>query len=499
MFLAKRLSEFVSCEIKWKTKMFGFLKPLFFTAVVTLLAPLSAFAANIYISPSVDRSDRDVYDGIWYADLDENGCQIIIDGTIEGGDFSKIKQIFAQKPIYDPSGGEISNPPTYVCLTSAGGSLAEAIKIAKLFKSEEVTTIVPPQARCESACSIIFMAGIARGLPSRYLYPTSSLGFHAPSLLLKGDSFSSDQVTKAYDLAIQTTAEVSKLGILTPHAMTLFTSTPSTEMSYVDTPRDILLTEIELMQKHNQQRQEPYEEFAIGLPNVSIRKIIQQACIYAGPNESFLKDPAKSQESQHPGWNTIKISKEKRSYNGDNFTVQSSELFRLAEESVGQCKVEISVGLNKHEKTKVFGISVSIHNEPKQIPALALWGSTVKVRDMDLQTMSENQFMQLISKHRQQTTFTCSVGNNVAKISNVQNFTNLRRQAGLNGQVIGQVPLGETVSVVNPGNFLRYDRCAATCNGTNQNAIKQCIDNNDVWIEVDYNGRRGFLSRKFLE
>ena len=147
----------------------------------------------------------------------------------------------------------------------------------------------------------------------------------------------------------------------------------------------------------------------------------------------------------------------------------------------------------------MFGISVSIHNEPKQIPALALWGSTVKVRDMNLQTMSTNQFVQLISKHRPQTTLACSVDDNVAKISNVQNFTNLRRQAGLNGQVIGQVPLGATVSVVNPGNFLRYDRCAATCNGTNQNAIKQCIDNNDVWIEVDYNGRRGFLSRKFLE
>ena len=93
----------------------------------------------------------------------------------------------------------------------------------------------------------------------------------------------------------------------------------------------------------------------------------------------------------------------------------------------------------------------------------------------------------------------CSLANPKARIINVQNFTNLRRQAGLNGRVIGQVPLGATVSVVNPGSFLRYDRCAATCNGTNQNAIKQCIDNNDVWIEVQYNGRRGFLSRKFLE
>ena len=94
---------------------------------------------------------------------------------------------------------------------------------------------------------------------------------------------------------------------------------------------------------------------------------------------------------------------------------------------------------------------------------------------------------------------TCSINELTARISNVQNYTNLRQKAGLQGRVIGQISLGEKVSVVNPGDFLRYDRCAAACDGTNQNAIKQCIDNNDVWIEVEYNGRRGFLSRKFLK
>ena len=94
---------------------------------------------------------------------------------------------------------------------------------------------------------------------------------------------------------------------------------------------------------------------------------------------------------------------------------------------------------------------------------------------------------------------TCAFTNTSGSITNVKNFTNLRQEAGLKGKTIGQVPLGASVSVVNPGGYLRYDRCAAACNGTNQNAIKACIDNNDVWIEVLYNGRRGFLSRKFLQ
>ena len=94
---------------------------------------------------------------------------------------------------------------------------------------------------------------------------------------------------------------------------------------------------------------------------------------------------------------------------------------------------------------------------------------------------------------------TCGFPDAQAAITNVQNFTNLRQQAGLNGRVIGKVGLGETVQIVNPGSYLRYDRCAAACDGTNETAIQQCIDTNHVWIEVDYNGRRGFLSRKFLE
>lgn len=113
-------------------------------------------------------------------------------------------------------------------------------------------------------------------------------------------------------------------------------------------------------------------------------------------------------------------------------------------------------------------------------------------------SVNKNAFYKTI-KSEAVTNKYCSLAQSTTKIYNVQNFTNLRRQAGLSGQVIAQVPLGATVSVVNPGTHLRYNRCAAACDGINQNAIKQCIDNNDVWIEVEYNGRRGFLSRKFLE
>ena len=93
----------------------------------------------------------------------------------------------------------------------------------------------------------------------------------------------------------------------------------------------------------------------------------------------------------------------------------------------------------------------------------------------------------------------CWINEQTARISNVQNYTNFRQRAGLNQPVLGQISLGETVTLTNPGSYLRTDRCASICNGSNQQSIKQCIDNNEVWIEVRYRGRVGYLSRKFVE
>ena len=94
---------------------------------------------------------------------------------------------------------------------------------------------------------------------------------------------------------------------------------------------------------------------------------------------------------------------------------------------------------------------------------------------------------------------TCWVNEQTARISNVQNYTNFRQRAGLNQPVLGQISLGERVTLTNPGTYLRTDRCASICNESNQQLIKQCIDNNEVWIEVRYRGRVGYLSRKFVE
>lgn len=142
--------------------MLDSLNALILSALFTLLVPISALAANIYISPSIERSERHVYDGRWYAGVDEKGCQIIINGVIANGDFDKIRSIFDTGITFDPSGGEIGASGPFICMDSPGGSLSEAIKIAAFIKDRSMTVVLP-NARCESACSIIFMAGSLNG------------------------------------------------------------------------------------------------------------------------------------------------------------------------------------------------------------------------------------------------------------------------------------------------------------------------------------------------
>lgn len=93
----------------------------------------------------------------------------------------------------------------------------------------------------------------------------------------------------------------------------------------------------------------------------------------------------------------------------------------------------------------------------------------------------------------------CSINELSARVANVNSYTNLRAKAGLGNQVIAQVPLRVVVKPTDPDSYISRDRCLQSCASNDQKGIDWCIENNEVWVEVDYKNRRGFLSRKFLE
>lgn len=103
--------------------------------------------------------------------------EIRVSGLIERGDLERLRAALASR----------SEPSRRVRLSldSPGGHLREALELAAHVHGENIATYVADAAVCESACSIVFMAGSAVGeqekYPDRMLHTGGRLGFHAPA------------------------------------------------------------------------------------------------------------------------------------------------------------------------------------------------------------------------------------------------------------------------------------------------------------------------------
>lgn len=172
--------------------------------------------------------------------LPEMQCTHSLTGQIAPGDADAL-----QAALEDWDGG---NGDTYqsfrLCLDSPGGALLEALKIADL--GWDFGTAVGPEARCLSACAMIFMAG-SRSLeggiglvPDRFLHASGDLGFHAPSLVVAQGSYNEATVRKAYSVAVQGIAEITeRTGLLQMSLANLSTmlSTPPETFYRINSPR----------------------------------------------------------------------------------------------------------------------------------------------------------------------------------------------------------------------------------------------------------------------
>ena len=456
----------------------------------------------------------------------EMGCDILVSGLIEKGDATKLEQIILstdKKLAGENFRGTLigSRPRTNqrVCFDSPGGSFIEGLALARVLLRARKGSALGADMTCESACALAFLGGSqsTAGVegadePDRVLHPLGKLGFHAPALNIEDGNFSADEVNKAYRVAIQSIAAIVKekdnviveyvpgtdqrtsLRYNIPNSLLLFMlSTSSEDMSYVETIKDASRWEIIIEPVSIGSAPEPIQSFANACDNVSFFWMERMSAYYDNPPfvDGYL--------GRTVGFNvsgSVNLKEWRMRSTGIRLTSDLGEYWY-------DCDVEIFDKI--YSASSPIGGANGIGSRRYFYP-FQLFSPDTLIKSLATQKFSSAAYQKTrvrldkaISELNNNVEQRCAIEENKSKIVNVQNFTNLRRQAGLNGQVIGQVPLGATVSIVNPGNFLRRDRCAGACNGTNQNAIKQCIDNNDVWIEVDYNGRRGFLSRKFLE
>ena len=135
-------------------------------------------------------------------------CSLSLSGVIEAGDSDRLREILEA---HFPMAHDAVNPS--VCLDSPGGSLDEGVKIAELFSSHVVATIVGEGAECLSACAVAFMGGSFAAFEYydnyRVMHPTARVGFHAPALNISGGNYDAGAVESAFEVAINAIARIA--------------------------------------------------------------------------------------------------------------------------------------------------------------------------------------------------------------------------------------------------------------------------------------------------
>ena len=96
---------------------------------------------------------------------------ILLEGEIRAGDFQRVKS----------SLDGFGNLP--LLLNSPGGRVGEALQIAELVRSRKLTTHLPANATCASACVLIFAGGVVRTADR-----SARIGVHMGSGLLNDEA-----------------------------------------------------------------------------------------------------------------------------------------------------------------------------------------------------------------------------------------------------------------------------------------------------------------------
>jgi hypothetical protein len=404
------------------------------------------------------------------------GCEYMLSGLINNGDAEKIDEVLSGADRL-----EVNTNGWKICMDSPGGSFIEGVKLAEVFSSNAMGTVVAQNDICESACAIAFLGGTYwppegdSGRVSRTIHPTAKLGFHAPALIIPDGIYSKEEVDRAYEIALTAVVQLSDMRArgydITESLFKAILTTPFESMHNVDTVGKASRYKIDVR---------GINIFTEGV-QAAANNVCDNALRALDDSEDLADFPMQFQ-----------IVGDNLRTKGGYYAEANADCEIKVDTSEDSFLVNFQYGDEEPFATIFLSYFASFPSET--LLASAFTEKTLSVGEFQRKARESTKNNSAVDSQR-----TCGILNSNASIDNVQNFTNLRQQAGSNERVIAQVPLGAKVSVISPGSFLRYDRCTAACNGSNQNEIKACIDNNDVWIEVEYNGQKGFLSRKFLQ
>ena len=512
---------------------------------------MAYFVRNFYAGISIvilGLATSEAHAGTWYdipgANVELRECNKKFEGVIEAGDLTNnIESLIDRR----------------ICLNSPGGSLSEVTEFIQLIQEKNgfgaggddavtIATRIQAGDKCESACAVLFMFGsnsYRSAYQDKILEPGAKLGFHSPFIDPRlGDKYSGDvafaggiQIANLLSSATYKTS--TPMGVLPEELLSIVFGTPPDQMHYVDTCAEMYILGIstpdveEVGRNYQAGFRDCETNEAVTVSN-SLEAVVETAhrvCTFSHVLSYRTWFSEQSYKLNDLVSFTKKLLAEKPeildysvitsraggriniALGGWNYSVPGWMTNAAAQFCVVQLDgtfIGNKIDLTLHSPYVTFG-SLNDYTDLGSIleqynfsAAQAFGLSSLSLKFPPPFKSKAKKIIQQSDAlppwaRKQKLSLACGISASEAIITKVTSFTNLRQEAGLNGRVIGQVPLGAKVSVVNPGDFLRYDRCAAACKGTNQSAINQCIDNNDVWIKVQHNGRSGFLSRKFIK
>ncbi len=166
-----------------------------------------------------------------------------ISGQIEVGDAEKLKAFIEDNGLMNCGTPGFCPYNTVIALDSPGGSLVEALQIAEFVREHNFPTLLPSGARCESACSMIFLSGYTtyEGVfhPRRFAHDTAKLGLHTPYLSLPPRDYSAEEVDKVQRIintSLNNVVELFSSAQVDLHILKEMYETPASGMYYLTVP-----------------------------------------------------------------------------------------------------------------------------------------------------------------------------------------------------------------------------------------------------------------------
>jgi len=447
------------------------------------------------------------------------GCAVRVSGQVVEGDAERLRQILAAIES-DEERWTHGQHGFRICFDSPGGSFVEGARIARVIGELNFGTAIPAGARCESACAIAFMAGTGRFMydeemsdevfVNRVLHPQGVLGFHAPNLIVSEGQYNEQEVNRAYQVALNSVSLILDLMggrnyIFPVQLLRDMLATPPGQM--------LRLTTVE------QAQQWGVNVAPTRFSGISVPALIENLC----GDESL-------QNAEHASRIGFEVESSDEfqygEYTATTIRITTGEGFGM--DAVNRCILFLSIPESQYYlRAQMAGRRLSemrtrpqvnyVNYEPMWPTAFATYPprtliSTLPEPNFDIDTRF---LLSLLRNEGRRLNFgSCWLTIPTARITNVNEYVNLRRQPDFSAPVIRQVPLGEGVRPLRFDNITvigqERDRqsCINACQAFGRNAedraardrAQQCIQDNMIWYEItDARGNRGWVSRRYLE